>query len=264
MKTGLQSLLVAPHTHSSGRGISFWLPHSRWVIQRKDSFNLLQQYSSVQACQKLQEEWWPGCWQPSNWVVESSSKWCVCANKCGSTSREICWGTERGSTVVLQCWMWSESIGLRFQSQQGLIMLRLLVNAAGKLQQRRHCVTGTRSSWKRIAKKRSLCPGNGTWAHKLLRRWEMHCKAYAHNGFVFQFSCSVPHNHSALRATCCTAGIQQPRSTRTSCAGPCFSKATTNQQQSCQKLHTGKHRQLANTASLKYEQEMLNNSTLRP
>lgn len=52
----LQSLLVVPHTHSLGRGISFWLAHSRWVTQRKDSFNLLQQYSGVQACQKLQEE----------------------------------------------------------------------------------------------------------------------------------------------------------------------------------------------------------------
>lgn len=43
-----------------GKRISFWLAHSYWLIQRKDSFNLLQQYNSVQACQKLQESDGPG------------------------------------------------------------------------------------------------------------------------------------------------------------------------------------------------------------
>lgn len=43
-----------------GMRISFWPAHSHWVIQRKDSFNLLWQYSGVQACQKRQESDGPG------------------------------------------------------------------------------------------------------------------------------------------------------------------------------------------------------------
>lgn len=254
MKTGLQSLLVVPHTHSLGRGISFWLAHSRWVTQRKDSFNLLQQYSGVQACQKLQEEWWPCCWQPSNWVVESSSKGRICANKCGLTSRGVCWGTERGSAAGPQCWMLSEP-GRAWVSPPA----------------ERDRAEVARSWWKATAEKtlfhwnqkqseagglaalpkRGLCVlSMGLELSKLPRRWEMQELQALESvcpPLVIQSSRSAPRNHQ--HSQCCIAGIQRPGSLRTSRVGPCFSKASTKRQQSWRELHTGKHRQLSNTAS---------------
>lgn len=151
MKTGLQSLLVVPHTHSLGRGISFWLAHSRWVIQRQDSFNLLQQYSGVQACQKLQEEWWPCRWQPSNWVVESSSLKEVFVPTSVARHQERSVEEQRGRVQRYRsagCCLCLPGLG--FHSQQSSIVLRLPI-AGGKLQQGRSCLTGTRSNRKRMA-----------------------------------------------------------------------------------------------------------------
>ena len=204
MKTGLQSLLVVPHTHSLGRGISFWLAHSRRVTQRQDSFNLLQQCSGVQACQKLQEEWWPCRWQSSNWVAESSSKECVCANKCGLTPREICWGMERESTAVPQCWMLSKQ-GLGFAASRAWSCwgYQQLVESYSREEVVQLEPEAIGSGWPGCsAKKGSLCPGNGTRAHKLPRRWEMQELQALESIYpprvcplVLQFSHSVPHNH---------------------------------------------------------------------
>lgn len=90
---------------------------------------------------------------------------------------------------------------LGFYSQQSLVVLRLPV-ACGNRWQRRCLSTGTRRSGKQMAKKRSLCPGNVTRAHKLPKRWETPelqalettCPPWVCPRVV-PFSCSVPHNH---------------------------------------------------------------------
>lgn len=157
-----------------GKGISFWLAHSHWVIQRKDSFNLLQQYSSVQACQKLQESDGPGAdslligYQRG--PAESSYKGCVCAKRVANVKRDPWRKGECGSTAALDAVLAQQ--GSHFPAS-ALMALRLPAAVESCSREVWLESAALRAGWPGCSKMEgSLCSGSGTCAHRLARTYE--------------------------------------------------------------------------------------------